>query len=475
VHSSDGQSGAVTIAPVTRPNVILVVFDTARADVFEPYGAPTGQTPVVADLARRGTAAMQMYAASGWTLPSHAAMFTGLEPRSAGLARAPGRTPPSCKTQVESHRARFLPEVLRGHGYSTKATSANLWITPESGFATGFDEFVVARGNRSTSMGRPGARAAATWALRALKSDADDGAGHAFATIRRFLAEADDRPFFWFVNLVECHSPYLPPAPYMDRGPIARVRAAAACRKYLTLQGVWRTCLTHDEVPARDLAIMRHFYERSIVQLDDWLGRTLEAVEQTGRLDDTLVIVTSDHGENFGENRLVGHSFSLDNRLIRVPFVAAGPGTMNLDRVASLVELPRLIAEAVGLPSHPWDDARLDGGVAVAQFDAPATRETAEVAIRDWGLGRDQVTTMTSPQTAVTDGRHKLVRTGLGDHLYDTVADPIEERTLDVRAASDNLRRVLENAAAPVTPVTATPSAPSNEDLEDRMRLLGYM
>jgi arylsulfatase A-like enzyme len=462
---------------MTRPNVIVVVLDTARADVFEPYGAPAGSSPVVADLASRGHAAQQMYAASGWTLPSHAAMFTGWEPRRAGLARAPGRTPPSCKAQVESHRARLLPEVLRRSGYRTKATSANLWITPDSGFATGFDEFVVARGTRSTTMARPGARAAAVWALRALQGVADDGAEHALATVRRFAQEADDQPFFWFVNLVECHSPYLPPAPYMDRGPIARVRAAAACREYLTLHGVWRTCLTHAEVPRRDLALLRHLYERSILQLDAWLGRLLEVVDATGRLDDTLVILTSDHGENFGENRLMGHSFSLDNRLIRVPFVAAGPGVVDLDRVASLVELPRLIAEAVGLTSHPWEDARLDDGVAVAQFDAPADRAAAENAIREWHLDEDQVVTMTSPQTAVTDGRQKLVRTGLGDNVYDTTADPLEERPLPASAASDALRRVLERAAAPAAASVASPVAvaPSTADLEERMRLLGYM
>jgi arylsulfatase A-like enzyme len=459
------------------PNVVLVVFDTARADVFEPYGAPAGRSPVVADLARRGFAAQQMYAASGWTLPSHAAMFTGLEPRQAGLARAPGRTPPSCRAQVEAHRARFLPEVLRGHGYRTQAAAANLWITPESGFATGFDDFVVARGNRSTNMARPGARAAAIWGARALQSRADDGAAHAEATLRRFLADDDGRPFFWFVNLVECHSPYLPPKPFMDRGPLDRVRAAMACRRYLTLSGVWRTCLRHDEVPARQLALLRHLYERSILQLDAWLGRVLDTLDATGRLDETLVVVTSDHGENFGENGLMGHSFSLDERLIRVPFVAAGPGLPPLDRVASLVELPRLLAEAVEIDDHPWHAARLDDGIAVAQFDAPATREEGAEAIRSWELDEAQVVTMTSPQTAVTDGRYKLVRTGHGDRFHDLADDPLEERPRPAAEAAAALRAALERAATPAAPAVAVGAdvAVTNDDLEDRMRLLGYM
>lgn len=126
-----------------RPNVVVVLLDTARADVFEPYGAARGSTPAIAQLARRGSAAPAMYAPSSWTMPSHAAMFTGLTPRAAGLGGAPGITVADCRPAMERHRRRLLPEVMRRSGYVAKGVSCNLWITEQSGFATGDRKSVV--------------------------------------------------------------------------------------------------------------------------------------------------------------------------------------------------------------------------------------------------------------------------------------------------------------------------------------------
>ena len=89
------------------------------------------------------------------------------------------------------------------------------------------------------------------------------------------------------------------------------------------------------------------------------------------------MIVTSDHGENFGDGGLMGHAFSLDQRLLRVPFVIAGPGAPAEDPgVVSLASLPRMIAEAIGSDAHPWADGLPPDGVAVAQFEPPALRPT---------------------------------------------------------------------------------------------------
>ncbi|MBA3764806.1 MAG: sulfatase-like hydrolase/transferase [Actinobacteria bacterium] len=174
-----------------------MVLDTARADAFEPYGAPLGSTPAFRGLADAGHAAPAMHAASSWTLPSHAAMFSGLTPRRAGLVRAPKRTPPSCKPVMEHLRPRLLPEVLRSAGYETRGVSANLWISATSGFDTGFDEFVSIRNHRNTAMIEPGPRSALRWAWHSLRCLEDDGATLADATIARFLAQSSRQPLFW--------------------------------------------------------------------------------------------------------------------------------------------------------------------------------------------------------------------------------------------------------------------------------------
>src|SRR5438552_1415851 len=105
---------------------------------------------------------------------------------------------------------------------------------------------------------------------------------------------------------------------------------------------------------------MRRMYSGSIRYMDDWLGRVLERMDGAGLLEDTLVIVTSDHGENLGETGLIAHASSLDNRLLHVPLVMSGPGASGA-AIESLASVPRLIAELTGLDDYPWDDGPPSG------------------------------------------------------------------------------------------------------------------
>lgn len=457
-------------------NVLLIVLDTARRDAFEPFGAPAGASPAVAQLAARGVVAEQAHSAACWTLPSHAAMFSGLLPRAAGLARAPARTPHSCQAVVEGHRDRWLPEVFRRAGHATAGVSANLWIGRTSGFDQGFDRFVAVDSGRQSGLHDPSPRARLRWALEAGRADVDDGAGAARDVLSSWIAQtpADD-PFFWFVNLNECHSPYLPPRPYSDVGLRGRLRAAAEARQYLTLEAIWKACAGGLEVPAAALERMRHLYARSIRLMDDWLADVLTLLDGRGLLDDTLVVVTSDHGENFGESGLMAHAFSLDERLTHVPLVAAGPGAEQVAGLVSLADLPRALARAAGVP-HPWGPD-LCAGVAVAEFDPPTGPDDERVlrTVEQWGVGDAGLRTMTTPITSATDGTYKLVRRGAAEELFDLVVDPLEQRPLaasDPRA--DHLRAALDPRPVYVEP-QAEASAAELAEIEQRMKLLGYM
>jgi arylsulfatase A-like enzyme len=467
-----------------RPNVLLIVLDTARADAFEPYGARAGASPVLADLARRGQVSRSMFAPASWTLPSHASFFTGLLPRATGLMQAPDG-PPACRGRMEAQRDRLLPEVLRRAGFETRAASANLWVSEITGFATGFDRFSSVDSGRQTKMHEKGRRSRLSWNIEGLRARVDDGAAEVGSVLRTWMSEPRSQPFFWFVNLVECHSPYLPPRPYDHLGPLGRWRAADEARRYLTLEAIWRACAGGLDVPEDALARMRDLYAGAIRYLDDWLGSTLDALDASGLLDDTLVIVTSDHGENFGEDGLMGHAFSLDDRLLRVPFVAAGPGAFAPKEAESLAALPRLIAEAVGVQEHPWAPTGPEG-VAVAQFDPPAGPDDPRwhQALSDWGLGEDALPRVTSEITSSTDGRLKLVRHGDRTMIFDLERDPLESAPLDpdeLAATTGHLSAALEHASATI----ASPAAEfmptdeisdaEREHLEDRMRLLGYL
>lgn len=469
-----------------RPNVVWIVFDTARADAFEPYGATVGSSPVVAELARRGTVAKGMHSTACWTLPAHLSMFAGGMPRGLGLADVAGISVQTAHPIVESHRDRLLPEVLRRSGYSTGAISANSWISRHSGFATGFDRFVDRlEARRQAKMSAATLPGRARWLLEGLRADSDDGAAGAALELEAWAAQRSAAPFFWFVNLVECHSPYLPPKPHAELGPLGRVRAAADASRWLTMGAFWQACATGQVPDEATLERMRAGYRGAISYMDAWLGRVLDAIGP--RLDETLVIVSSDHGENFGEGRLIGHGFSLDERLTHVPFVAAGPGADRLADARSLAEVPALLADIVGLSDHPYRADALPP-LPVAQFDSPAPPADdprTQSAIALWGLDEAATARLVTPLTSAVDGTVKLVRRGSVDMFYDLAADSMEASPLgeaDVdSAAVRRLRAALDHPAVVASESRLRAASPPNggapdlADLEDRMRLLGYL
>jgi arylsulfatase A-like enzyme len=430
-----------------------------------------------------------LFAPAAWTLPSHAALFTGLLPRATGLMQAPPGTEQICRRLMAEQRGRLLPEVLRRAGYETGAVSTNMWVSERLGFDTGFDRFVGVDTGRQARIHQESRKARLLWDLEGIRARVDDGAGEAGRVLRGWMGERRDRPFFWFVNLIECHSPYLPPRPYNDLGVRDRWRAAEEARQYLTMGAIWKACAGGFDVPDDALDRMRHLYAAAIRVLDDWLSASLEELDRSGLLDDTLVIVTSDHGENLGEDGLMGHGFSLDNRLIRLPCVVAGPGAFAPREPHSLAALPRLIADAVGVEDHPWGEGLPPDGVAVAQWDPPAGPDDPRIdqAITEWGLGPDAIPPITTELSCATDGRYKLLLKGDREEMYDLENDLLELsplETVGLAADADRLRKAIMHPSA--TTRRATPEAPVEEleeeisederrELEDRMRLLGYL
>lgn len=471
-----------------RPNIVWIVLDTARADAFEPYGAAPGATPAVADLARRGAAAPDVRATASWTLPSHFSMFAGALPRALGLADLAGINALAARPIVEAQRDRWIVERLRQAGYRTSAASANAWLTRYSGFSMGFDEFADVRSQRQAKMASDRRSDRARWLLEAAVARVDDGAAAAEREMARWLAEARVRPFLWFVNLLECHSPYLPPRRYTTLGPRARIAAARDAMDYLTMEAFWRTCLT-EQLPSEEaLERMRAGYAGAIRYMDAWLERLLVRLDDAGLLEDTLVIVTSDHGENFGEGRLIGHGFSLDERLINIPFVAAGPGATELAGIRSLGELPRRLAAIAGLQDHPYAEEDLPP-LPAAQYDSPVPPRgdpRTEDVIVHWRLDEEGVRRLTMSLTAVVEAELKLVVHEGRETFFNLGSDPLEASPLAAQDVDpDAAGRLRAAAAHPAATASLALLGAEREagaaagtdaaDLEERMRLLGYL
>ncbi|MFN2544477.1 MAG: sulfatase-like hydrolase/transferase [Actinomycetota bacterium] len=472
-----------------RPNILWIVFDTARADAFEPYGASAGSSPVVADLARRGGAVAGVRSTACWTVPAHVSMFAGGMPRGLGFARQAGLTPGNAEPIVAALRERLIAEVLRRSGYRTGAISANGWVSRRGGFAVGFERFVDRLKARRVQAVSETRIARGRWMAEAALARGDDGAREAGARLRAWISKPPAGPFFWFVNLVECHSPYLPPRSHTELSLQDRIRAAREARVLLTLDEFWRACITGTVPPTGAIERMRAGYRGAVRYMDDWLGRVLEQLAAATLLDETLVILSSDHGENFGEGGLIGHGFSLDERLIEVPFVTAGPGSERLRDVRSLAEVPRRLAEIAEVANHPYDVADTPR-IPVAQFDPPAPPRgdpRTDRAIALWDLDEPAVERLTTPMTAAVDGTLKLLRRGDTEEFYDLEADPLEGRPTDAGrldgASVERLRAAVSHPAVVATEarldtkIAPPPEVPDHElaEIEDRLRLLGYL
>ena len=417
-------------------------------------------------------------------------MFTGLLPRSAGLGQVGMTQFKNFPAVLEALRERVLSEVFTRAGYETAGISTNAWISDRTGFSTGFERFVQVGGHRAPGIRAKRRRDRASWYLQALRARQDDGASEVEALLDEWLKARSRRPFLWFVNLMECHSPYLPPKPFNRLNAPGRLKAAHEAAQHLTVENIWRCTCGGFDVPEPAIHRMRQLYADAIRQLDAWLARVLELLDQRGVLDETQVVITSDHGENLGEGERMGHAFSLDDNLLRVPLVTAGPRRPSLDGTFSLTALPRLLAEIVELEDHPWQDDTAHDGVAVAQFDAPGESHDQRVAelVDEWGLGAEAVRALSTSFTCATDGSIKLLRRLGHEEIVDLEADPHEQAPRRVGATEDELHRArlgplraaLDEAEKAERSVAAAPTSPDADAeetarIEAQLRLLGYM
>ena len=413
------------------PNLLLVTLDTTRADHLGPYGYGRPTTPRLDALARDAVLYTRAVSTSSWTLPAHASLFTGRFPTSHG-ARYDPKGPLVLADAIQAPRAirarglspgmQTLAGRLAAGGYDTAAVVGGPWLLRSFGLADGFAHYDDAgiteyRGRRAEDVAR-GARAwLADW------SDRDDG-----------------RPFFLFLNFYDPHFPYDPPPPH-DRAFLP--------------PGV--------EPDSRRRAQWQALYDGEIRYVDQQLGSVLELLDQRDLYDDTWIVVTSDHGELFGEHEEWGHGGHLYQELVAIPLLVKAPGARGGGREdtgrVQIHQLFALLLEAAG----------------VGQVDGPPLGE---------GLVLAEVNPMTAGDEdggwrAIWDGTLKYHHHTLGGHrLHDLERDPREQVNLLATRPEDaaRLRARLERelASLPV-PGPAGPDVEVDAETRAALERLGYL
>ncbi|MBK7349661.1 MAG: sulfatase-like hydrolase/transferase [Gemmatimonadetes bacterium] len=400
------------------PNVLLIIWDTVRAESLSLYGYARPTTPETLRRAASGVTFEQAMSTAPWTLGSHAGMFTGLYTQDLSVGwRTPLRT-----------SAPTLAGELASRGYRTGGFVANLVAASrESGLARGFGRyedfpFTVGTAVRSTLLGqrldrwRPFFRGG----MRIYEPL------RAAAITDNFLAweGRGEGPWFAFLNYFDAHDPYYPPPGYRARfnGPVKLIDK----------------------------------YDGAIALLDQELARLLDTLAARGVLDSTIVILTSDHGELFGEHGLHQHGNSLYSQVLHVPLVIWAPGRVpagrRIPREVSLRDLPATVFDLAypGEP-HPFPGATL----ARAWRDSATPPDTILA-----GVPKGVNTPATEPVTrgnmsaVLSGGLHYIVNGDGALELFDRRADPSETHDLAAEPARRGTIDTLHDALRARIPAT---------------------
>lgn len=436
--------------PPEPTSILLLTFDTLRRDHLGVYGYALDTSPEIDAFAAAATRFDDAYATAPWTLPTHASLLTGLHPFEHGARTLDPK--PALSAQKGLNAAPLdlvrvtLAETLRAEGFRTGAFVANpLFLGVKFQLNQGFDVYEVEK------------TSAAEINVRAL----------AWLDEQRRLAP--DAPFFLFLNYLDTHRPYrsqpsnprLPAASDEDPGQLLKDLTAAVMEE-------------DDADPSALRERLIAHYDQAIANADAAFGQLLDALRARGLFDDTLIAITSDHGEFFGEHDLVEHSKDVYQPVIRAPLIvkAARQTAGSVDaRTVTSVDVPRLILDAT-----PSLEGRHDAQYSYAVGEHPSVVENyysrAKDLRRSYGYRFDRI------RTVLLFGNHKYIHSSDGQHeLYDLVADPGETVNLQTvqpersRLAREQLEVFQAGRRVDATAVAVDVSDEEATLLED----LGYL
>jgi arylsulfatase A-like enzyme len=309
-------------APPAPPNLVLISVDTLRADHLGCYGYGRPTSPHFDGLAAQGVLFENAMSSTSWTLPGHASMLTGLNPFHHGAIN-PG-------TRIRSD-ARLLAEVLHARGYHTVGVVNGEFVQPEFGFGRGFDRYQV--------------------------FDSRDPQAHQTAVLATLRAPGD-RPVFVFLHYMRVHAPYHGPESGI---PFARPYTGDVEPSLPKILERWKAAGAKGPIlsPA-DLGHLVDLYDGGILAMDALLGQVLEVLA-TPPWRNTIVLLTSDHGEEFLDHSFLGHSFTLYDEVLHVPLLIRGPGVpagRRIATLASLVDILPTVLDLLGLKAPAGIDGR---------------------------------------------------------------------------------------------------------------------
>jgi arylsulfatase A-like enzyme len=467
----------------TPASVILLMLDTVRADHLSLHGYHRQTTPVLEELAEECLVCDSARSTASWTLPAHGSLFTGLYPSQHRLHNYHRDEHTVGLPQLSYPMAANVPTVamiLERAGFQTAAIYANPVISPRFRLDRGFGLYRY-ENNRNEELDlfcepllavAPGSGRLETFRKTVTS------ARQINRRVTHWLDNHARAPFFLFVNYMDAHWPYRPPEPFDELFPASGTTDLG--------QEELREIILGGERPLTEteLSDLHARYDGEIAYLDSQLRELIEHLRDSGLWDSSLVIVTSDHGEFFGEHDLVFHGRELYEAGVKIPLMVKYPGGEPRGRHGEPVGLEDIVPTILDVVGRPIPKRM--GGVPIgAARTAPTVAENHfgfKIDFKDtgWGHRFDRV------RRSMVEGNHKFIHSSDGRHeLYDLEADPDERDNLldrDPALAEPFLQMAADLEAAATRPRSARDlmlseeqNAAREKDLREKLAELGYV
>lgn len=499
------------------PNIILIVMDTARADHLSCYGYHRNTSPNINKIAERGILFENAFSAAIWSPPSHASIFTGKYP---SYHKTLGRN-----IYLSPHNA-TLAGVLGANGYSTIGITNCRLLGVGTGFDRGFQRYIEPSkclplpkelGEAETlSMALELLTHAPKDLIRTLTFGPDEYSLRTTGIIKAFIESRREsrKPFFLFANFFNCHAPYDPPRPFkgrfcngfteprlyimelvsekifrrtqqrifdnnVDINKLLYVAAGASEARF-------RYMAKELEMSEEEWEVIRAWYDGEIAYLDHCIGELLSFLCCEGIFDDTLIIITADHGEDFGEHGLASHHFGLYDSLLHVPLIMSCPFLMptkkRLPQTVSTVDiLPTVLSlcnidikcEIQGEPLEPFEKREVHDFVC-AECGESVTKLTP------FERFNSKLRSVDKGSKCIRNPALKyILHPGGREELYNTVDDPFEENNIVHQHpnTAKSLKRQLERTLD-ITyfgPKETFHDEKDRAEMMKRLRALGYV
>lgn len=437
--------GKKTAAP-DRPNIILITIDTLRADHLSCYGYSRQTSPFIDSMATQGVLFRQAYATSSWTAPSMASIFTGHFCRSHGVLHGVAKGPKAAIHDQEQLTGEFLTiaEALKAGGYTTFGVSSNGHISKGTGFAQGFDHYKT------------------HWFM---KSPATN------STVKKWAKQIREAPnYFLWLHYFDPHNPYSPRMPWVRDYTLRSNSYSKWTREEMGDPRAYIEDLKKDR-QAYDTLIDR--YDSEINYCDQYIREIFELLKPG---PDTLVIITSDHGEAFLDHGQLMHGDTLFEEEVRIPLVIKFPGGhKNPGKPGTVITQPvsnrnifATVMDFAGITHKEKIPGKSLMPLISGNLNASPEPIFYELDWNDWGQ-------------ALRQGKWKFIVSGReekGYYLFDMKTDPGETRNLfhefpdQVKAMETTLKQWLDTH-----PEFKAPKIKISLDRhqENKLKTLGYL